>query len=155
MATVKAHVRQNNTVTVTCPACANIKTIATEKFRKTSHTIKVRCSCKHVFQLQMDFRQHFRKPVNLPGTYAILKKGRGGGVIHIHNISRGGIGFTVSGMHNLQPQQVINLEFHLNDKAQTLIKKEATIRTVINNKIGCQFFERDELGKALGFFLRS
>lgn len=73
--------------------------------------------------------------------------------MHICNISRGGIGFTVSGTHKLQENQTVQLKFQLDDKKQTLLVKQVYIRSVDNNYIGCQFIDPDLIGKALGFYL--
>ncbi|WP_028584675.1 PilZ domain-containing protein [Desulfogranum mediterraneum] len=155
MATVKAYVRANHTATISCPACGATKTIQLNQLKNRRRAIKIRCRCQAVFEVQFDYRHTFRKLVNLPGTYLILQGGQGGGVIHIQNISRGGIGFTVSGMHQLRAGLLVGIEFQLNDKKQTIIKKKAEVLSVQQNKIGCQFSEQGDIGKDLGFFLRS
>ena len=75
-------------------------------------------------------------------------------MIHIRNISRNGIGFTVSGVHHLQPEQIIRLEFTLNDRNMSKLTKEARVQLVDGNYIGCQFLDEDTIEKALGFYLR-
>jgi len=155
MAEVKAYVRCNNTATVTCPSCSASRILAAEPYRHRKHALKVRCRCGCVFILRLDFRRHYRKTTSLPGTYAITTPGRpGGGVIHIRNISRGGIGFTVSGVHNMEEGLTVDLDFTLNDKKRTRLRKTAVIRSVNGNYIGCQFPENDSFEKALGFYLR-
>ena len=76
-------------------------------------------------------------------------------MIHIRNISRGGIGFTVSGIHSLEPGLPLILDFTLNDKKMTRLRKQALVRTVNGNYIGCQFPENDPVEKALGFYLQN
>lgn len=158
MATAKVtvHVRDNNAATLICPACNTVKHIAVSKFQHSRHTLSVRCRCQHVFNVLLDFRRHFRKQISLPGTYIITSEGGvGGGLIHINNISRGGLGFTVSGLHRIEQGQEILLEFQLNDRKKTALRKQAVVRSVRQNAIGCQFKESTELDKALGFFLQS
>ncbi len=155
MPTSKAYVRANNTTTIVCPACGVTKNINTQQLKGGRNPIKIRCRCNVVFDVQIDFRRNYRKPVNLPGTYTILRDGQGGGVIHIRNISTGGIGFTVSGIHQLKKGQLIGVEFQLNDKKQTALRKKAVVVSVNTNQIGCQFSASEETGKALGFFLQS
>jgi len=155
MPEVKTFVRNNNTATIICPACHTAKHINAEPYRYKKHAIKVRCRCGEHFTLCLDYRRHYRKLINLPGTYSITTPGKiGGGVMHIRNISRGGIGFTISGPHHMEKDLNLILEFHLNDKKQTKLRKEARIRTVKGNYIGCQFPENDEVEKALGFYLQ-
>ncbi len=155
MVKIKAHVRDDKTATIVCPSCGAAKHVAAEKFRNHTHTIKARCRCKEVLTVQFNFRRHYRKATNLPGTYIILSdEATGGGVIHVRNVSRGGLGFTVSGRHNIKKGLIIGIEFNLNDKGMTLLRKKAVVKSLHDNYIGCEFTNRDELEKALGFYLQ-
>jgi hypothetical protein len=156
MSDIKAHVRENNTATLICPACGAIKHIAAEKFRFGRHTINVRCRCQQLFTVLLDFRRHYRKQTSLPGTYEIISEGGiGGGIIHINNISRSGVGFTVSGLHRIEKDQELLVEFQLNDKRKTTLKKRVQVKSVQQNAIGCQFKHTAEMERALGFFLQN
>ncbi|MBP7518080.1 MAG: PilZ domain-containing protein, partial [Desulfobulbus sp.] len=119
------------------------------------HTLAIRCRCGHVYSVLLDFRRHFRNPTSLAGTYVSRDPaGPGGGVIRILNISRSGVGFTVSGRHRILPGQELQIEFQLTDRNRTVIKKQAVVRTVQENTVGCEFLCAGELDKALGFFLQ-
>lgn len=156
MSNIKAHVRENNTATLICPACGAIKHIAAEKFRFGRHTINVRCRCQQLFTVLLDFRRHYRKQTSLPGTYEIISEGGiGDGIIHINNISRSGVGFTVSGLHHIEKDQELLVEFQLNDKRKTTLKKRVQVKSVRQNVIGCQFKDNAEMERALGFFLQN
>jgi uncharacterized C2H2 Zn-finger protein len=156
MADLKVHVRDNNTATLICPSCGAVKHFAADRFRHARHIISVRCRCQQVFTLLLDFRRHYRKQTSLPGTYEILSAGGvGGGIIHINNISRSGIGFTVSGLHRIEQNQLLQIEFHLNDKNKTLLKKQAVVKSVHQNSVGCEFQCNVDMDKALGFFLQT
>jgi hypothetical protein len=153
---LKVHVRDNNTATLICPACGFVRHISAAKLLHARHTLSIRCRCQHVFTVLFDFRRHFRKPTSLPGTYVITSEGGvGGGIIHINNISRGGLGFTVSGLHRIEKGQELMIEFQLNDRKRTPLKKQAVVKSVQHNAIGCQFKDRTELERDLGFFLQS
>lgn len=155
MATTKAYVRANNTATIVCPKCGTAKTISTQQIKNRRHKFKIRCRCQHVFDVLIDFRRHYRKSISLTGNYLILRNGQGGGVMHICNISLSGIGFTVSGLHPLRKNQLIGVDFQLNDKKLTVVKKKALVVNVVNNQIGCQFETGVATEKGLGFFLQS
>ena len=149
------HIRDNNAATLVCPACGLVRQIAVAKFRNDRHTLAIRCRCGHVYSVLLDFRRHFRKPTSLAGTYVSRDPaGPGGGVIRILNISRSGVGFTVSGRHRILPGQELQIEFQLTDRNRTVIKKQAVVRTVQENTVGCEFVCGGELDKALGFFLQ-
>jgi hypothetical protein len=154
MTTVKTYVRNDDTATLICPACKTVKHITAGSFRQGKHTITVHCICQQTFNVLFDFRQYYRKQVNLPGTYEIISKGGiGGGIIQVNNISRCGLRFTVSGLHRIEEGQELRVEFQLNDKKKTLIKREVTVRTVRQNIIGCRLKDHLE-EKELGFFLQ-
>ena len=104
--------------------------------------------------MQLDFRRNYRKLTQLDGTYEIVSGG-GGGIIHISNISRGGIGFTVSGIHNIETGQLLQVEFQLTDKKKTVLNKQAVVKRVNQNSIGCEFKCDVAHDKALGFFLQN
>ena len=153
MTTVKTYVRNDDTATLICPACKTVKHIAAGDFRQGKHTITVHCICQQTFNVLFDFRQYYRKQVNLPGTYEIISEGRsGGGIIQINNISRSGLRFTVSGLHRIEEGQKLRVEFQLNDKKKTPLKREILVKTVRQNTIGCRLIDHLE-EKELGFFL--
>jgi len=156
MTNIKAHVRDNNTATLTCPACGIIKHIEADSFRHSRHTITVRCRCQQIFTVLLDFRRHYRKQISLTGSYEIINQGGiGGGLIHLYNISRGGGGFSISGLHRIKKDQELLLEFQLNDKMKTVLKKQVVVKSVHQNNIGCQFMDNVEMERALGFFLQN
>lgn len=151
----RAFVCGNNRATVICPSCKASRTISAEPYRDKKNAIKVRCGCGAIFLLHLDFRSHYRKETDLPGTYSILTPEKaGGGVIHIRNISREGIGFSVTGVHHLEKGLKLMLDFRLDDKKQTHLRKEAIVCLVEKNYIGCKFVETAAEEKALGFYLR-
>ena len=155
MKNIKVFVRADKTATIICPSCNTAKHTSVAPYLHKKHLLKIRCKCNARFSIQLDFRHHYRKQTSLPGTYRVIDPpGGGGGVIHIRNISQGGIGFSVSGLHRMEKEQALQLEFHLNDKNQTKLIKQARICIVENNYIGCEFIDPDLLEKALGFYLR-
>ena len=155
---IKAYVRSNNTATIICPSCGVPKIINTTQLKQMRPKVKMKCRCNNIFNVEFDYRRHYRKITSLPGTYVILKNGQGGGIMNIQDISKSGVGFSVSGLHNLHKDQLIEIEFILNDRNKNKIKKQAIVKSVNKNKIGCQFDDVDEtgtsLGKALGFYLQ-
>ena len=156
MTEVKVHVRENNSATLVCPYCRTVKHFDAERYRNQRHIFSVRCRCNQVFSILLDFRRHYRKQTSLHGTYQILSEGGvGGGIIHIHNLSRSGLGFTISGLHAMQQGQVVEVDFQLSDKNKTVLKKQAIVRSVRQNSIGCEFISSSDIDKALGFFLQN
>lgn len=154
METVKAFVRANDTVTIVCPVCKTPKNAAVGAFRNKSHYLKVRCPCETVFTVHLDFRQHYRKQTNLPGTFRSISPPGMGGNVQIKDISVSGIGFTVTGMQPLEKGHTLALSFALDDKKQTKLNKEVVVQSVEGDFVGCRFVERQAYEKELGFYLK-
>ena len=154
--TVKAFVRDDDTVTIVCPACKMPKNLSATTFKNKTHYLKVRCPCEKVFRVHLDFRQFYRKPTDLPGMYKTLNPaGHGGGVIHIKNISKGGLGFTVSGVNTIEVGHRLEISFQLDDKKQTALKKEVLVQSVTENFVGSRFTKGQAYEKEIGFYLQN
>lgn len=138
--------------TITCPNCGHTKQVSVADYCGTKKSIKVRCKCDQKFTIDLEFRQQHRKKTNLNGIYDI-QSDRGGGRATIKDISLSGIGFTVSGVHNVQVGQKIQIDFVLDDSKQTTLKKTAVVKSVSDNRIGCEFQKEHAFEKDLGFYL--
>ncbi len=105
--------------------------------------------------VHLDFRRYFRKQTNLFGHYRIIKPpGRGFGDINIKDISLGGIGFTVSGINRIEVGQTLSLDFTLDDKKKTRLKKKVIVQSIVGDFIGGRFSDNELFEKELGFYLR-
>lgn len=142
------------TATISCPNCGKTKRIPVDRYSGRKHTIKARCNCDTAFLASLEFRKHYRKSTELKGIYRITSEGGGGGSASIHNVSRRGLGFTVSGMHNLKIGQKALIDFVLDNHKSTRLSKEIEIRSVTDNYIGCQFVSHQVFEKDLGFYLQ-
>jgi hypothetical protein len=152
---ITVHVRNNNTATLICPHCGEVRHINADTFQQGRHLMTVRCRCQQTYTILLNFRRHFRKPTSLQGTYQIVSNGVvGGGIIEIKNISRGGLGFSVSGLHQIEKGQELEIVFQLDDKNKTVLKRRVIVKSVTQNCIGCQFIADREMEKDLGFYLR-
>lgn len=74
--------------------------------------------------------------------------------MQVRNISRSGVGFSVSGVHNITVGQQAVLNFTLDNKKQTKLVKKVVIRAIRDNFIGCEFLDQTQIGKDLGFYLQ-
>lgn len=154
MATVRSFVNANQMATITCPTCGRSGIKSVDKYRDKKHVHKVRCRrCGNIFTVNLEYRRHYRKPVDLMGYYTMIPPESEGGVTHIKNISQSGVGFTVSGIHSIKKNQTLKIELRLNDKKQTRLKKQVEVKRVDSNFIGCQFLNPAGMDKSLGFFL--
>lgn len=151
----KVFVSEHGLATITCPHCKITKQTPVGHYCGKKHQIKAQCSCGESFLLQLEFRKNYRKPTKLEGTYRIVSKGFGGGGATINDISRNGIGFTVTNPHNIEVGQKILLDFSLDNRKKTILSKEAIIRSVKNDQIGCEILGNQAFEKDLGFYLQA
>ncbi len=151
---VRSFVSEDGLASITCPNCGMTKQVAVAEFRGKRNSIKVRCRCQQTFTITLEFRQAHRKSTELKGIYEIISDG-GGGRATIKDLSRNGIGFMVSGIHNLKMGQNVLIDFALDNQNQTALKKRAVVRSVASNRIGCEFLKEQAFEKDLGFYLRS
>ncbi len=154
----KSFVTSDEKATLCCPKCNLVRIVPVGKYRKKKHTIKIRCQCKHSFTILLDFRRHYRKDVKFDGNYGMLAPALGSGGLNILNISRNGMGVTISfsvpGSSDFKVGQKARIQFELDDRHKSPINKVVIIRSVRDNYIGCEFEDPQEIDKALGFYLR-
>ncbi len=151
----KSYVNENGNTTILCPECYKKKTLAVEKFRGKKTTLKAKCSCGHIFVVNLEFRRHYRKPTELNGKYKMDPPSNSAGISEIINLSLSGACFKVRGMHDIQEGQLGTIEFTLDNRKQTSLFKHVIIRNVDKGKIGCEFLDQQAFNKELGFYLRN
>lgn len=150
----KTFVSENGVAVITCPNCGLTKQVPMAGYSGKRNRIKVRCRCHQIFSVELEFRQTHRKQTNLHGFYEIIST-KGGGRAAIEDLSKNGMGFRVSGVHNVRVGQKIMVGFSLDDQKNTPLKKMAVVRSVDDNRIGCAFRKDQAFEKELGFYLRS
>jgi len=154
MQTIKTHVHSDGTTAITCPVCSRLKRASVATFKDEKHVLKVRCSCKTVFRVLLNYRRHHRKIVCLSGTYKTLYQyDQCKGVMQITNISAGGLQYRVIGLNRLLPGSILDLDFQLDDKQCSSIKKQALVSYVQSNVVGCEFVDQGDPDRALSFYL--
>ncbi len=163
---VTFHVGKNNMATLICPNCAWTKTIDATKYLDEGKKIKikVRCRCGITYIAMLDRRKFHRKEtdlygtfvtVNLPGTYTSVKDGHTGEAL-IVNLSREGLRFMTDVKALLKPDDHIRIEFHLDDRNRSRIRKRAVVKSVTDTSVGVQFTRVDPTDAsdvAIGFYL--
>ena len=150
----KTFVSDKGLATLTCPNCGLAKQVSVASYAGKKQQLKVRCRCKQTFITQLEFRQISRKKTDLSGTYQLLTE-KGGGLASIRDISKDGIGLMISGTHKMAVGQKILVRFTLDDRKQTPLQKQATVKSVDRNRIGCEFTKLQAFEPDLGFYLRA
>ena len=153
--TVKVYVQDDNCITIKCPDCSQPACIKVESFRNKCHTFKVRCTCKAIFKVEVDYRRFYRKPTRIAGIYRSIKPPRReGGEILIINLSKEGIGFKAFTEHDIRKGNTLRVSFELDDHKKSYLQKKVKVQSINKDVIGCRFLDPDLFETALGFYLQ-
>ena len=143
-----------------CPNCNVTKEADVTKYKKitTAVTLKVKCTCGHKYSVMLERRKFFRKDTNLLGKFwfSPLEGPSQRGMMTVLDISKGGFKLKIATRALFKPGDILELEFNLDNKTQTLIKKQVFVRNVKGNIVNVEFcsFDSDEGGdRAIAFYL--
>ncbi|MDD2465262.1 MAG: PilZ domain-containing protein [Desulfobulbus sp.] len=110
----KYYIGKNDKITIRCLACKKIRTIAVADLKLKLHSIKVVCPCSHTFFIHLEFRQSYRKKMDIEGSY----RKRSESVEQeksclIRDISLGGLGITITNDTSIQVEDELIVSFKL------------------------------------------
>jgi hypothetical protein len=154
----KVYVKPNNHGTILCD-CGKTRTLDMSQFSKRITEVKVTCKCGKTFTSEFDYRQNYRRIVNLYGSVT-LSNNR---IYHIqvYDISMSGVGFEIIGRENMlhvddhiscKLGDYINIKFRLDDVHKSQVDRTVVVRRIANNQIGAEFCD-NITDKKLGFYL--
>lgn len=149
----KVYVNQAGGVVMKCPACEVVKSAQVGGLKEGAHVIKVRCTCKQIFTVRLEFRRTYRKETKLAGEYESLPTGKNFGKLTVVNVSKGGLGAQLIGANRCRIGDELRVSFNLDDCHHSLIEKRVVVRLIKLNYIGCEFLDLNATDKALGFYL--
>jgi len=147
-------VKDNSVTTIICPHCYSAKTTSVEQFRNKQRKLKVKCKCGYTFKIELEFRRQYRKNTNLHGKSQLDAPTFNGRIGKIVNLSMNGLCFEVQGIHDIQIGQKGSINFTIDDRQETTLIRNVTVRSIQGNQIGCEFIEDRAYQKELGFYLR-
>jgi predicted RNA-binding Zn-ribbon protein involved in translation (DUF1610 family) len=157
--TQKVFITTKNTATFVCPECGNTSIANVSKYAAIDKkvTVNCKCICGHQFKVSLEKRRQYRKATNLPGVY-YYERGHGDvdkGNMRVVDISSNGLKLKFSVERHFDGGERLRVEFHLDDKRHTLIKKEVIVRNTFNNLVGTSFSPHEGDDPSLGFYLMS
>ena len=135
----KVFVRPDNIVVLTCPHCGHQREVHMDLF-KGKRKLSIKC-CKS-FKVLVDSRKMIRKQTRLIGTYRHHSQKNVKSKVVIHDLSLHGISFSCLDFP-YNPGDELTVEFTLEDEYQTLISKEAIVRNIRGNVVGCEFIKNE------------
>ena len=150
----------------TCPVCSQRKTENVSQYlkQKTAVEIVSSCTCGHTWTSILERRKHFRKPVKLRGRYTFrndvfLEEGIsagsfvGKGKMKVIDLSLKGLKIEIKNRPELHINDLLSVEFRLKDKNRTIIKENASIKSINGRFVGSAFSPEVAANRSLGFFL--
>ncbi len=161
--TEKVFLADNNTATLVCPECGTSKTVDVSKYKPLDKAVrlKIKCSCGNTYSPTLERREHYRKETNFPGQYINTLPGgeQEKGTVTVTDISRTGLRIKFKVEPNFRVGTRFVVEFRLDDKERTLVRKEVIIRRISGLVISAEFCSvssissSDPNDRAIGFYL--
>lgn len=159
---LKVFITSDGQATFVCPACAHSRTVDVARNAKLARAsrVRVKCPCGHHYPVILERRQFFRKAVNFSGSFFQTVNGRhvGRGEMAVLDLSRTGLRIRLNENRPLQIGDTLLVEFHLDDRQHSLIRKESVVRRIDGFDLGTEFAApgvTDANTRAIGFYLAS
>lgn len=154
MKLVKAFVNKENYTVFTCPHCQRTHRISVAKYKGMKYRVATKCTCTKKFTVELNFRQFYRKEVNLTGE--VLNVSAGSSKRHamtVINLSMSGLRFKVVGLKDIRKGHRLLVRFTLDDTQGSCIDKEVRVIDIRNDEYGCEFLNLAYEEKELGYYL--
>jgi len=136
---VKVYVRPDESAVITCPHCGRQKVVPVGAYKGSKSHIKIRCGCKNVFTVDLEFRKKIRRKTQLHGKYKNFSRKDWRGDIVVKNISLDGLEFSTIDMDKFAVGDDVEVSFKLDNEERTTVRKEVFVRDIRKNTIGCEF----------------
>ena len=156
----KIFLSDKNTASFKCPKCNVSKEADVSKYKTiaTSVTLKVKCPCGNTYAVTLERRKYYRKQIKLSGKFGFypLAGNDQEGPMTVLDISKGGLKFKITESPLFRKGDILEVEFTLDNKNKTLIKKQVFVRNIKDNYVNVEFcsFDANESGdKDIGFYL--
>lgn len=143
---------ENGQALITCPHCMKRTTVNATHYMDSHKILKVGCKCGQMFPVVFDTRQFYRKKMALRGHYKKLATDDPE-LITIEDLSFTGIKFRTRFSHTIQIDDVLTVEFFLDNKQHSHIIKTIRVMHVRGKEIGAEFRERQAYSTELTYYL--
>jgi hypothetical protein len=117
-------------------------------------TIELQSACGMIYRISLDSRRFDRKLVNFPGSYTDQHDKSKTGTFIVENIAFGGLRFRItSQISNVTYNDLLDIQFTLDDKVQTLIREKVRVHYVHHESVGAEFMDLNELNREIASYL--
>ena len=139
-----------------CPHCRFQTSFDASGYRARDSRIRIRCRCGKNVLLLVEFREFYRRAVNLFG-WCRVHRTEANLEIRLHDLSMSGLSFSIeSEVNEEEPPivvgDVLTVQFRLDCPPGNLIQRRSEVRNIRNESIGVSF-SKSEYDKELGFYL--
>jgi hypothetical protein len=140
MSEKKVFISDNDTAVITCPECRKAKLTDVSQYigMDRAARIKFTCKCGHTYGVLLERRKYYRKETNFPGIYIISGKDEGR-PMKVKNISLVGLKFEVDTQPDFAIDDPMTVEFSLDDKQNSFIRKNVVVKKMFDRVIGAEF----------------
>ncbi len=152
----RTFITKDDKATFQCPKCQKVQVKDVSQFKHVQRAVikvKCKCPCGHVYKILLERRKEVRKAVDFIGTYISIEKGLDvKGRMTIIDLSRSGLRFKTHLPQQFSEGEEVQLEFNLDDREQSLIKRKVIVRSQQGNSVGASFTSSEHYDK-LGTYL--
>jgi hypothetical protein len=121
----KYYIGNYKKLTIRCLACKKDRTVTVDDFKLKHHVIKVTCPCSHSFVVNLEFRQSYRKELDITGSYRKIHEPiEQEKPCIVKDISLGGLGLTITSDSTIRIDDELIVSFRIGALQQH--KYEAT-----------------------------
>ena len=143
---------ETNQVSIICPKCQLEQNIDTTKFKHTPKKLEGKCQCGEPYEYTIEFRNSYRKDVNIPGNYTILGRGEKEDLI-IRELSLTGLQFETLKPHYISEDDALEVTFKLDNHWRSEIRKLVKVIWIKDLIIGVHFMETNSYENELRSYL--
>ncbi|MCG8473246.1 MAG: PilZ domain-containing protein [Desulfobacterales bacterium] len=153
--TEKIFLGDSTSATFVCPKCERSRTSDISRILTAKARIKIKCTCKcgHVFPVFIERRKYFRKTLDLSGVI-YSSAGDRKYIMAVKDLSQSGCRIKINTSFPFALEDVVQVEFNLDDNDRSFVSKEAVIRSINGPLLGLEFMEikkYDKIGQYLMF----
>jgi hypothetical protein len=151
---IRVYLNSSQEGVVICPRCSLEKTINMAHYQGYfgGKSLNIRCKrCKASFHAELDYRQHPRIKVNIPGKLLVNDLSTEKDVI-VNSLSVSGIGFIIIDMQKINIEDIFVIQFQLGDKDRSFINEKITVRRINEDFVGAEYCD-DAYRHELDFYV--
>ena len=153
----KTYITSANTAIFVCAACNRQHIVDVAKYldHPRLNRIKVTCKCGHSWTTMFEKRRYYRKGVKFLGKYFLQKSGKliREGEMSVHDVSRRGLKIKVGDPEKFAIGDWIEVEFRLDNRPRTLVKRMTVIKNISGPFLGLAFPDHKHEDPDLGFYM--